>query len=174
MNHLQPDDGSGVSMAPGWSAAPCGRTVRARARPGNGRDRAAVLGCGAGGALLAFREMLVFDTAILDSARVRARQPLEPRSPRLASPKCRSAETLVGNVCRRYDRDRTGNTAARQATDIVDVFLSCRAQLLILECPVRLEGAAEWKEPLPPHLERSRCSVENVTLSAMSVGVPTG
>ena len=44
-------------------------------------------------------------------------------------------EVLVGNACWRYDPHHFGETAARQAADIVATFVASRAQLLLLECP---------------------------------------
>eukprot|EP00752_Nemacystus_decipiens_P002618 g2451.t1 len=76
------------------------------------------------------------------------------------SPRCREKiteakpEVVIGNACRRYDPDHIGNTAARQATDVIDGFLSSRAKLLVMECPVRFTGTMEWKETLKPRLER--------------------
>ncbi|CAB1114741.1 unnamed protein product [Ectocarpus sp. CCAP 1310/34] len=150
------------------------------------RPRTVVLGCGAGGALLALGETLTIDTAIdpewtaLECARTNAwsYNTNLVRTP-LASPKCREVvadakpEIFIGDACRRYDPDRTGNTAVRQASDTVDVFVSCRATLLILECPVRFAGTAEWREILRPRLELGQCSVEEATMSATDVGVPT-
>ena len=125
------------------------------------------MGCGAGVALLALGETLQVHTAIdpdwtaLECARANywsydvalVHAPLE-------SPKCRDAvatakpEILIGNASRRHDPDHLGDTAARQATAIVDIFLSCRARLLVVECPVRFEGTAVWRETPRPRLER--------------------
>ncbi|CAB1112528.1 unnamed protein product [Ectocarpus sp. CCAP 1310/34] len=151
------------------------------------RPRAAVLGCGAGGSLLALGEMLDVQTAIdpdwtaIECARANDwSYNVNLVRTSLASSKCKEAiahakpEILIDNACRRYDPDRTGSTANRHATDITDVFLSSRATLLVLECPARFVGTTEWRETLRPRLERSRCSVEEATISAACVGVPTG
>eukprot|EP00752_Nemacystus_decipiens_P016639 g14879.t1 len=131
------------------------------------RPRAGVLGCGAGGALPALGDTLRVDTAIepdwttLECARANAwsHSVTLVRTP-LASPSCRGViaeakpEVIIGNACRRYDPDHIGNTAARQATDVIDAFLSSRATLLVLECPVCFTGTMEWKETLTLHLKR--------------------
>eukprot|EP00903_Cladosiphon_okamuranus_P006352 g6222.t1 len=147
--------------------------------------RAVVLGCGAGGAMLALRDVLQMHTAIdpdwtaLECARANpwsqdvtlVRAPLAQCGEAVAEAK---PEILVGNACSGFDPQRIGSTATTQAEDIIRVFPACRATVLILECPVRFTGTPGWKTTLRPLLERNRCSVEEATLKATNVGVPTG
>eukprot|EP00903_Cladosiphon_okamuranus_P016079 g14843.t1 len=150
------------------------------------RPRTVVLGCGAGGAFSAIGEMLLVDTAIepdwttIECFRANTwSHGVTLRGASLASQECRELvahaepEIIIGNACRRYDPDRKGNTATRQASDIANVFLSSRATLLVLECPVRFVGTAEWQTNLRPRLEQSWCHVQEATMSATDVRVPT-
>lgn len=86
----------------------------------------AVLGCGAGGALLALGEMLEVDTAVdpdwtaLECARANDwGHGVNLVRTTLASLTCKEAvavaepEILIGNACRRCDPDGIGNTASR-------------------------------------------------------------
>ena len=83
-------------------------------------------------------------------------------------------EVLIGNACRRYDAHSPGETADLQVTEIVDTFTASRAQLLLVECPVGFARTPAWRDQLRPRLEKFRCTVEDATLYATDVGVPTG
>ena len=148
---------------------------------------AVVLGCGAGGALLALKGLLRVAAAVepdwttLECARVNSwgkdvrlvRTPLGGAQCTQVLTDCRP-EVLIGNACRRYDPQRRGDTAATQAAAIVDTFTASRARLLLLECPAGFARTPTWKDRLRPILERARCSVEDAALRATDVGVPTG
>eukprot|EP00903_Cladosiphon_okamuranus_P005922 g5853.t1 len=109
--------------------------------------RAVILGCGAGGAMLALRDVLQVHTAIdpdwtaLECARANSwsqdvtlvRVPLAKNGEAVAEAK---PENLVGNAFSVFDPQCIGNTATSQEEDITNVFSACRATVLILECPI--------------------------------------
>ena len=66
---------------------------------------------------------------------------------------------------------RNGSSAR---AEIVKTFTASRAQLLLLECPSGFANTPAWKDRLLPRLRRARCTVEDATLYATDVGVPTG
>lgn len=95
----------------------------------------------------------------------------------------------ASSVCRRWrTRDRRsllvtlavgtrrnqGETAARQARDIVDTFFASRVQLLLMKCPAGFARTVAWREDLQPRLEQARWTVKDATLYTTDVGVPTG
>lgn len=148
--------------------------------------RAVILGCSAGGALLALRDVLLIATAVepdwvsLECARANhcssgvhlLRAPLDSAECRTAVAAARP-EILLGSACRKYDSGYMGDTAVYQATDIVATFIASRAHLLLMECPVRCAAATDWTNILKPSLERAGCVVDDATPSALDVGVPS-
>lgn len=161
------------------------REVRATLSPR--LPRAVILGCGAGGALLALKDILLVEAAIdpdwvtLECARANSwgQDTRLVRAP-LTSDTCLQTlsdarpEIIIGNACRRYDALNVGQPTVGHASDIVETFIRSRAQLLILECPSGFARTEAWNDRLRPTLEHAKCAVEEATVSAADVGVPTG
>lgn len=139
------------------------------------------------GALLALQDLLQVEVAIepdwttLECARANrwskdirmARAPLASSESARALAAARPA-VLVGNASRGYDPHHSGETSARQASDIVDAFTASRAETLLVESPVGFARTAAWQDSLGPRLVQARCSVEDATVAAVNVGVPIG
>ncbi len=151
------------------------------------KPRAVILGRGSGGALQAVRDTLqvthaidqdwmtfacILATGRPDGAEL-VRQPLEMATCHkiLAEAK---PEILLGNAYCRIDDPELIGATERKVANIVEVFVSSRAQILVMELPVRFAGSEYWRATLQTQLERARCEFEAATLKAIeSVGVPT-
>ena len=151
------------------------------------KPRATVIGCGAGGALVAAEDILNVtciidpDWRTLECIRANGgaqgvnlvRLPLtlkDCRDPLAAA----RPEVLLGNACHKTDTLDLGEVAARHAEAITHLFTHSCAQVLILEAPVGFAGTDKWVNNLLPFLLEAGCVAETATLSATAVGVPTG
>ncbi|CAB1113987.1 unnamed protein product [Ectocarpus sp. CCAP 1310/34] len=56
---------------------------------------------------------------------------------------------------------------------LLQIFISSRAQIMVMEAPARFTGIEVWRVTLAPQLQMAGCEVETATLKATSVGVPT-
>ena len=63
--------------------------------------------------------------------------------------------------------------SARNATTIVKLFISSRAQVLVMEAPVRFGTTEAWTTVLQPQMHMAGCEMETATLKATAVGIPT-
>eukprot|EP00752_Nemacystus_decipiens_P016023 g14325.t1 len=150
------------------------------------KPRAVVLGRGSGGMLQAVDETLdvthVIDQDWMTFACIGAnggpggatlvRHSLEPEGCQKILSEAK-LEVLLGNVCCRSDDPRLMGATDRHASAMVEIFISSRAQVLVLETPVRYAGSEVWQQTLLPQLQMAGCEAETATLKATSVGVPT-
>ena len=137
------------------------------------KPRAVILGRGAGGTLPAVEETLevthVIDGDWMTFECIRAnggsgeaslfcQQPeLEACQQILAEAK---PEVLLGNACCKIDDPGRGISAASTAEAIVQIFISSRAQILVLEAPFRFTTTITWKDTLEPQLKMAGCEAE--------------
>ena len=63
--------------------------------------------------------------------------------------------------------------SARNATTIVKLFISSRAQVLVMEAPVRFGTTEAWTTVLRPQMHMAGCEMVTATLKATAVGIPT-
>ena len=82
-------------------------------------------------------------------------------------------EDLLGNACCKVDDRGCGGVTAHKADTIVQISISSRAQILVMECPVGFAGTDTWKNKVNPQLHMAGCETETASLSATAVGVPT-
>lgn len=150
------------------------------------KPRAVVLGRGAGGTLQAVTETLevthVIDPDWMTFECINAnggpgeatliRQPLELKVCQKVLSEAKP-EILLGNACCKVDDPGGGGAAARNANAIVQIFVSTRAQILVMEAPVRFAGTDIWNNTLKPQLQMAGCETETATLKATAVGLPT-
>lgn len=64
-------------------------------------------------------------------------------------------------------------TTSRTTVAIVQIMVSSRAQILVMESPVGPAGTENWNNNLRPEIRLAGCEIVKASLSAKSVGVPT-
>lgn len=151
------------------------------------RPRIVVLGRGAGGMLLAAKDML--DVVGIISADWKTLECIRASGGTdegklvhrdVASQDCywniaaARPEIVLGNACNRLQTHGEDDGTLQQATDIINAYLASRARTLVLESPMGFSGTTGWQNSLRPLLLAAKCAVEAATLTASAVGIPTG